>query len=255
MNEKDLTRFRKSPRPEFADVLYQRISEPMTERTLKSNVLPLRRMALALGLLLVTLLFTFIFSPAARAVANEQIRQIGALIFREAGSASVPTLEPTVAAPSAVDAPQPVSLMQEAARLAGFEVRAPRYLPADYVQEDGWSVAQRESGVYVVSSYRQRENDRFLLLNQTRYTAGTTFEQVYADNEVVSDVTVAGQEAVWISGRLMTDPEITSSEFAGEPPLQPTNWLVWQKGETVYTLFGNGLAQDEMIRIAESLAP
>jgi len=255
MNEKDLTRFRKSPRPEFVDALYQRISEPMTEKTIKPNVLPRRRMALALSLLLVVLLFTFTFSPAARAIANEQIRQIGALLFREAGSDPVPTMEPTMAAPSPADAPHSVAQVQEAAGLAGFEVRAPRYLPAGYVQEDGWSVAQRESGVYVVSSYRQRENDRFLLLNQTRFAAGATFEQVYADNEAVTNVTVAGQEGVWISGRLMTDPEVAEVEPGGEPPLQPTNWLVWQEGEIVYTLFGNGLAQDEMIRIAESLVP
>lgn len=255
MNEKDLTRFRKSPRPEFADALYKRISEPMTDTSLKRNVIPMRRAAFALGLLLMALLFTFAFSPAARAAANEQIRQIGALIFREASDEPVVTAEPTMPAPSGADAPQHVALAQDAARLAGFEVRTPRYLPAGYVREGGWSVAQRESGMYVVSSYRKRENDRFLLFNQTRYTAGTTFEQVYADNEEVSDVTVAGQEAVWISGRLMADPGVVNWEEGSEPPLQPTNWLVWQEGEIVYSLFGNDLTQDEMMRIAESLAP
>lgn len=253
MNEKDLTRFRKSPRPEFADALYQRISEPMTEKTLKTSVLPLRRAALALGLLLVVLLFTLTFSPAARAVASEQIRRIGALIFREAGDEPTLAAEPTVSAPSAADAPRHVALAQDAARLAGFEVRAPRYLPAGYVQEGGWSVDRRESGVYVVSSYRHHGNDQFLLLNQTRYTAGTTFEQSYADNEQVSEIAVAGQKGIWISGRLMTDPEEMNREPAGEPHLQPTNWLIWQEGEIVYTLFGNGLTQDEMIQVAESL--
>lgn len=253
MNEKDLTRFRKSPRPEFADALYKRIREPMAEEISVRNVLPLRRAALALGLLLLVLLFTLTLSPAARAVANEQIRQIGALIFREAGSDPGPTVKPTVAAPSAADAPQPVTLAQDAARLAGFEVREPRYLPAGYVQEGGWSVDRRESGVYVASSYRHNGNDEFLLLNQTQYTAGTTFEQSYADNEQVSDVTVAGEDGIWISGRLMTDPQEVNGEPAGEPLLQPTNWLIWREGEIVYTLFGNGLTQDEMIQVAESL--
>jgi hypothetical protein len=254
MNDKDLTRFRKSPRPEFADALYQRISEPMTARSLKRHVFPARRAVLALGLLLLTLLFTFALSPTTRAIANEQIRQIGALIFREAGDESSLAAKPTVPAPSPADAPERVALVQDAARLAGFEVRALRYLPASYAQEGGWSVDRQESGVYVVSTYRDSGSNHFLILNQTRYTAGTEFEQVYADNEQVSEVTVAGQKAIWISGRLMSDPEDANTGPAGRPALQPTNWLVWQEGEIVYTLFGNGLTQDEMMQVADSLA-
>lgn len=156
-------------------------------------------------------------------------------------------------APSAAEAPQHAASPAAASRLAGFVVRNPAYLPGAYTQAGDWAVRVDDSGIYVVSSYRHADHDAFLVLNQTEYAVGASFEQLYGGNEELSDVTVAGQQGMWISGRLMTDPDAPPVDQGAEPRLQPTNWLVWQEGPITYTLFGNSLTQAEMVRVAESL--
>jgi hypothetical protein len=212
-----------------------------------------------MGLLGLLLLLTLLVSPAARAFADDQFRQIGALIFRHvdadpaSSNATATQPQPTVPAPGDTDPPQNTTLLEDASRLSGFAVLAPAYLPEGYQVDNVWSIDRQESGIYVVSSFRNGAKNQFLLLNQIQYVPGARFGQSYGDNEQLSDISVRGQEGVWISGRLMTDPTDHTVDLQTEPTLHATNWLVWQEGSITYALFGNGLSQAEMIKIAESL--
>lgn len=259
MNDDFLTRLRKPPRREFSDELYRRINKPMSEQHLRYDLLLFRRAALAIGILGLLIFLTLLMSPAARAFANEQFRQIGALIFRqiefdpEASEAAV-TSQPTIPAPGDATPPQNATLLEDASRLAGFTVLAPSYIPEGYQVDNVWSIDRRESGIYVVSSFRHDAKDQFLLLNQIEYAPGASFEEYLGDNEQLYDVSVRGAQGVWITGRLMTDPTDHTVEMQTEPTLHPTNLLLWQEGDITYALFGNGLSLSEMIRIAESLA-
>lgn len=259
MNEDFLVSMREPPRREFADDLYKRINRPMYEQRTSYTQFPFRRAALVLGVFGLLLIVILLVSPGARAFADEQFRQIGALIFRPLDTdrslaedqAAKP--QPTLPAPGDEDRPESTSLLEDASRLAGFEVLEPGYLPEGYQVNTVWSIDRRDSGVYVVSSFRNEAADQFLLLNQIQYTAGSNFEQTYGDNELLSDVTVGGTYGVWITGRLMTDPTDRTVGLQSDPVLHSTNWLVWQEGDITYTLFGNGLSQEEMIWVAESL--
>jgi hypothetical protein len=259
MNDDFLRRMRKPPRREFANELYKRINKPMSEQPSRYNLFHFRRAALAMGILGLLLILTLLISPAVRTFADQQFRQIGALIFRQADpdpaspEALHPTAQPTVAAPGDTNPPQNADLLEDAARLAGFPVLAPGYLPDGYQVDSVWSIDRRESGIYVVSSFRNESKTQFLLLNQIEYDPGASFEQTIGDNEQLSDLSVSGHKAVWITGRLMTDPTDHTVGIQDDPRLYPTNWLVWQEGDITYALFGNGLSQAEMIEIAESL--
>lgn len=253
MNDDEfLTQFREPPRREFAQELYERINRPMYKKSLP-NPLPFRRTALAFGTLLLILLATLTFSPQVRASAAEQIRQIGAFIFAPTENlerdASLP--QPTAAAPGESEV-QFATSPAEAARLAGFPVLAPTYLPQGYAQQGEWSIATSNEGIYVVTSYRPATGDDFLILNQTRFEPTTAFEQTYGSNETLHDTTVAGHPAVFISGRLMAHPDAAAG--AGQQPeLLATNWLVWEADGQTFSLYGTSLDQTEMVRIAESL--
>jgi hypothetical protein len=253
MNDDFLKEMRRPPRREFANALYERISQPMNQSSYRIEPFVLRRAALAMGAVSLLLLVTIMVSPAARAFAEAQFRQIGALIFRPAEVEPGPVPLPTVPAPGDTNPPQNATLLEDASRLSGFTVLAPGYLPAGYTVASVWSIDRQESGIYVVSSFRNDANNQFLLLNQIDYAPGASFEQSYGDNEQLSDVSVRGQTGVWITGRLMTDPTDHAPKLQGEPQLYATNWLVWQEGDITYTLFGNNLSQEEMVRIAESL--
>lgn len=254
MNDDFLTSMRRPPRREFANELYERISEPMTERRPIYSV-TLQRVVLGGAALAALLFLTLLVSPAARTFADEQFRQIGALIFRQEAldPATQATVQPTMPAPGDTDRPETTSLLDDASRLAGFRVLAPAYLPQGYLVKNVWSIDRRESGTYVVSSYRNETTDRFLLLNQILYAPGASFDQTIGDMEQISDVSVNGNEAVWIVGRQMTDPTDHTVDLQEMPTLYATNWLIWQAGDITYMLMGNDLDQGEMIRIAESI--
>jgi len=78
-----LTQQRKSPRREFATELYQRINKPMSKQS-AFNFFQGRRPALAFSALALLLVATLLFSPAVRTFAGDQLRQIGAFLFRPA---------------------------------------------------------------------------------------------------------------------------------------------------------------------------
>jgi hypothetical protein len=53
--------------------------------------------------------------------------------------------------------------LEDASRLSGFTVLAPDYLPQGHMVDNVWSIDRRESGIYMVSTFRDDTNNQFLL--------------------------------------------------------------------------------------------
>jgi hypothetical protein len=250
-----LTQFRKSPRREFATDLYQRINKPMPKQTAFNNI-ALKRAALVFGALALILFVTLLVSPPVRAFAGERIRQFGAIFLTpedaNSDSSGIAQPQPTIAAPPEITA-EFVNNPTEAAELADFAVLAPAYLPDGYSENRPWSVDKRDTGVYVVSSYGSKDGRQFLIMNQTRFDENARFEQSYGDNETVTDVMIGANAGVYLTGRLMAHPDLAVQVQYEETYLAPTNWLIWEANGITYSLFGNGLDQDALVQIAESL--
>lgn len=246
MNEDDfLTQFRETPRPEFADQLYRRINQPMT--TINTNKSPARRrLALTFALLSLLLVMLVLASPTARTLAADLVRQLGAITVAPADVESPAEPVPT-AAPPTNDAVTFARNVAEASAMAGFTVLQPGWLPAGYEASGDWSVASQGQGVIVVREYRAQQGEHFLIFNQYRYGSEDQFDQSYGSNETVTDVQVRGQQGLAISGRLMAHPDKVDVD-----PL-PTDWLMWEEDGVNFTLFGNELGHEALMRMAESL--
>ncbi len=132
----------------------------------------------------------------------------------------------------------------EISQVAGFEPLTPAYLPEGYSVQGPWSIVKFSESTGVYRQYRDASGQHFLVFNPVNHSADARFEQGYGDNETVTDIIIRGQTGVWITGRLYGD----SSET-----LQPTNWLMWVEQGINYTMYSNGLSQDEMVKVAESL--
>ena len=246
-----LTELRESPRREFVTELYQRINEPMYKKSAFN--IQWQRPALAFAALALVLAITLLISPAARAFAGNQLRQIGAFLLRPDDGSIPEEPRPTVPAPSESSV-QYADDMDAASALAGFAVLAPSYLPDGYAPQGSWSVDERDDTVYVTASFVDGNGRHFLLMNQTKFAENALFEQRYGVNETVTDVLVAGHTGVFISGRLMAHPSQAAQANDEQPDLLATNWLIWEVDGITYTLFGDGLGQSELIQIAESLS-
>lgn len=247
MNDDDfLTRLNEPPRKEFADQLYRRITEPMATPTQAqpSRRLAARRLAFAAAVLALFFAASLALSPAARAFAGDILRQIGAISVAPVTETSPVSTAPTAEPPQAGEA-QAAESAAEAARLAGFTFAAPAILPAGYEQDGAWSVMPQGAGVVAASSYRS--GDHFLFFNAYRYGAGDRFEQGLGPAEVAREVDVRGTTGLWITGRPMVHPDQPGSG------LLDTSWLLWEEDGINYTLWGDDLALDQALQVAESL--
>jgi hypothetical protein len=238
MNDEFLTKYRKAPPPEFAESLYQRINQPMQAQS-PSRVL--RPAALTLSLLAV-LGITLLLSPSARAFAQSLLKQIGGYTF-------------TQGVPDPLDAsrlPAPLHIVnsstsisieltsesliaddpESAGSLAGFTVRTPSHLPSEYVPMDGgWRITTEGNSTAVTNGYYDTTKNFFFLV-QWKFGEGDT--KSFTRQEI-EDVTVRGQSGVWIPS--------TANSAA----------LVWEENGITYSLIGNALSLDEMLKVAESL--
>lgn len=229
-----LVQFRKSPRPEFEQDLYARISKPM--KAARQLVLP-RRIALAFATLIAAVGIALVGLPSTEAFGDGLLRKIGAILFFS--DTAVPKAGPTAAPPTGLQV-QFATNAAEASRVAGFQVLAPAYLPGGYALEGQWSVFPQGQGMIAVSDYVSPAK-HFLHLDQFKPGSGDQYEEPLGSS---SEVSVRGQPGLWITGRQL-----------GNSPgsLIFTNWLMWEEKGVNYTLYGDTLTLDEMLRVAESL--
>lgn len=244
MNDEFLKQYRKSPRPEFAEDLYKRISKPMN---MQRSILAPRRLALAVTTLMAVFVVILVFSPSAKAFANTIFRKIGAIVLIDQSATNPSGLltspEPT-SPPPTVGPTYYAHSDSEIGDFAGFQPSTPTYLPKGYLAQGPWSIVQLDESVGVYREYRDASGEHFLIFNPVKHNESAYFEQGYGDNEKVTDVTVRGQPGAWITGRLF---EVSSGK------LIPTNWLMWAENDVNYTMYSDGLPLDEMVKVAKSL--
>ena len=252
MNDEFLKRYRRAPRPEFADRLYERIASPMhTQPPRRAG-----RLAWLTGAaMLASLCFALLLFPTARAFADGIWHQIGAYVFVQSGpepsdrrtqkqndmkaaAAAATAGKPAPAdatKQAALSAPAPVKAAEvsaaEASQQAGFTVLAPSYVPAGYVPNPGFVVDTQPEGVSVMTAYVGADNHGGIKLIEFKLAAGhDPISYAWPD---ARDVTVRGQPGLLLLG--------------------DTQSLIWEENGITFSLVGESLSQDELMKIADGL--
>lgn len=252
MNDDFLTRFRRSPRPEFAATLYKRINHPMS--TTNSTFPPaVRRVALALGVLLVLLTTTLVVSPAARAFSQTVLRQVGLITFTaetmpEPDERPLPTPNAT-STPIAFPRPQYASELEQVTSEAGFQPMLPAYLPEGYQQDklvamEYLSDASEHVAWGTSARYVTADGLQYLDVQQARFNTAQEFP--IGDTPIV-DVTVRGHEGVWL------EQALEAPEAIAEPPYNQVSILLWDEDGYTISIFTNSLPLEELLKVADSL--
>jgi hypothetical protein len=251
MHDEFLKRYRRAPRPEFADRLYERIAGPMhTQSPRRAG-----RLAWLTGAtMLASLGFALLLFPPARVFADGIWHQIGAYVLMQtppdpadkaqmkqeeikAAAAGQPlpddaTKQAALSAPAPTKVPA-ASTAAEASQQAGFAVLAPSYVPAGYAQDDGYRVAHESEGVTVMTVLVGTEHNGLKLLEFKLADGHAPVPLYWPDAQAL---TVRGQPAFMMPGE-------TGSTLS----------LVWEENGITITLIGEGLTQAEFIKVAEGL--
>jgi hypothetical protein len=228
MNDDFLTRFRKSPRREFSAALYERINTPMNTQR-KFTFKHLTFVAAAVLALFAALLF----SPSARAALQYLFRDIGGITYEQEVAPSTPVPESQVTI-----VPQETMLLAKAQEKLPYEIHLPAWVP------DGFTMAPSVRISYF--------GERFTPVEITWYgdNGGAIILMIgqpvnwQVDLDHLKEVQVNGQPAGLTGGGWDAD----SGQWTGD---QLT--LTWKRGEVMYQLNGNGLSEDEMLHVAESI--
>jgi hypothetical protein len=257
MNDEFLSNFQEPPRPEFAEALHQRITHPM-----KTQSMPLRRLATGFVLVALTLLLALVLSPGLRVYAQETLLRIGRLFisneptYAEQFEAKIHNGTPSaipVASPEPIEWQAPPLLsLSEASEQAGFSVAEIGNPPgalkmvARYVSlPDAVNPFTRVTTTYSSGSAN-------LVFSQTVYKPEAASPTLPVGEAPVAQVSIQGVKGVWIENlRLSTYVD----ENKRVVPLF-ANLLIWEKNGCEYWLQSNpGLSQAEMLAIATSIKP
>jgi hypothetical protein len=257
MNNQFLSSFQEAPRPEFAESLYAKINIPI-----KTQSMPLRRFTLGFALAALALALMFVFSPSARAYAQEIIYQIGRLFISH---------EPTYAeqfekkinsgTPTATADPKAVPLQWQAPPLLSVaEASAQAGLPISEIADlpEGMNIATRfvtlqdENNPFTQVTTTYNYGASSIVLSQTLYKPDAASQKLPVGESAVTQVTVQGANGLWIENmRLSTyvdDNNLVALKFASV--------LIWEKDGFEYWLQSTpGLSLDEMLNMANSVKP
>jgi hypothetical protein len=270
MDDNFLSNFREPPRPEFAEALYQRLNAPSQRLTLhkrikqfmESQTMLRKRLASGFSLALLILLAVLVFSPPARAYAQEIISRIGNLFISDAPTYAeqfenklqdglLPTSDPN-AEPEVIEWQPPTLLtVAEASSQAGFEVYELVDIPAEYeLISRGIMPPNEDERVIRVSATWQSPQGP-LVFSQTTWAEDAGPHTLPVGEAPAEKVSVQGVEGIWIEGlRLSTYVEnnAVAPKYA--------NLLIWQKDGFEFWLQSSaGLSQAEMLTIANSATP
>lgn len=245
-DEEFFEQFHEAPRAEFVTGVYKRINQPMN---VQAKPISIHQKALSLAVACFLMITTLLIYPPTRVQAFNFLRQIGVLTVTTTDEPD--TLAPTALPPDPAQKPVTASSAAEASELTGFQVLAPAWLPDGYSAEGGIGILPNGKGKIVGAGFANTAAGTFILIDQYRSGTGDSFADYVSGNETVQDIQVRGHEGVWITGRLMTNPTI--AEQQGEKALRGSNWLIWEENGIVYTIISDGLDQDAMLKLAESL--
>ena len=232
MNDNFLTRFRKPPRREFSEALYERITSDMnTQPNFKFRRLTF---AAAIGLALIAALA---FSPSAQAAISGLVRQIGGVTFfgpdeTEANQTAVPESEITVVPD------ERLSFADAQAKLP-YPISLPTWVP------DGFEMSSLVRITYFGSKYTPTEitwSGSDMMVGNIILTVGQPVDWL-VDTDHLQEVEINGQPGGLTSGNWDAD----NGQWGGNDQT-----LTWMKGDVQYRLSAR-LPVEDLIRIAESI--
>jgi hypothetical protein len=232
MDDDFLIQYRKPPRREFAEALYQRIS--------KENRIPFSlplisvKHSLAWGVAIVCLVFTVVLavSPDVRAQAGEIIKQIGRMTFQE-----TPHFPEELLSGGKTENWEETTLDQ--ARITHPDLKVPTWMPESFALQKVYVIPDND----LMLEWGNARGDKIQLV-ALRYGPRYT---VKAGSDSMKQVQVNGQPAALVYGSWNT---LTKQWMPSKYPV-----LHWQQDGFVYILVGGKVAAsvDNLIRIAESL--
>lgn len=245
MKDDFLYKFQKPPRKEFAAALYKRISQPMLTKPVT-----LRRLSFALVILLTALTLTLTFSPTARVLAANFLRQIGVLNIsdRPAGDPVLITSPSPEQAAQAQATATPItppsetkSELEIAVAQAGFLPFLTNQLPQGYVLDDIVAAQylddqQVPHGWGIFATYRTADGG-YLSIHTNRFDGRQ--QDVPMGGRQITDVEVNGKPGVWIE-------DFPSS---GET----IDTLLWEVDGYVLAIQSNQLTLEQVLELAKAL--
>ena len=232
MNDDFLTRFRKVPRREFSEALYERISTEMnTQRNFN-----IRRIMFAAAFCL-ALIAALAFSPTAQAALNRVVRQIGGITFfgpdeTEANQPPVPESQITLV-------PEERLSLSEARAKLPYAISLPTWVP------EGFTMGTSVRISYFGTKYTPVEIIWYgsdPMIGGFMLTVGQPVQWL-VDTDHLQEVQINGQPAGLTGGNWDAD----SGQWTGDDKT-----LTWMKGDVMYQL-SSRLPVEDLIRVAESI--
>lgn len=249
--------FRQAPRERFADELYRKIdSKAQPAFSFPRFIAP----GIALAVVLVGLML--VFSPPARAFAQNLIQQIGWLLISdeptyaeqyETKLRTATGVEEQVLTPVAVEWQAPGILsMEEAEDLAGFTVSEIAEIPRDFNLIIRTVTVPDELNPFTAVVTTYQSIGATLTLKQLSYSSGSGEQTLPVGDSPVSEVTVQDSRGFWIE-------KLRLSTFVDENnQVAPAyaNLLVWEKDGFQFWLQSTpGMPLEQMLKIANSIQP
>ncbi len=241
MNDDFISRLRATPRPEFAEALYHRISQE-SRRPLHAlgNPTPAKRLAWGLAALCLAFTLSWLGFPQVRAAVGEAVRRIGAIQVWETEEHPYPGGQVKVISPRLVS-------LAEAQNLFGDKLALPAWVPVGFTLKDEVQIyGDGDVPVGIELTWENTSSHRSIDL----YLAYST--QDFVPTEIVGtgsveEVLVNGEPAALVRGAWNS----TTHEWGATELVH----LHWAKGEVAYQLLmGEGtIPIEDLVRMAESM--
>ncbi len=263
MDDNFLNRFRKSPRPEFAEALFRRINQPIKTN---KNQLRFRLLTASVSVILlaVVLLFT---STQVRAFAQEIVRFF---IPAQDNAFSLPSqdVSPTIVATPVLHEPALAGCEDAAASLSyrcavgsaetilGFDIKE---LSSD---PDGFSFVSASANTIqssIILTYA-REGGELVITEIQGVSPASVWEETWGavPTASVEKVKIKDFDGEYVRGMFVVKSQ-TGTEAVWEPDA-PVQRLRWLEGDMLLEIQMNGLPGDDeaigkdwLISLAESL--
>jgi hypothetical protein len=242
MNDDFLYQLREPPRPEFADALYRRISQP--KPTPLSSFLAPKRLAFASLILFLALGLLLALSPDVRAQVGDVIKRIGVFSFKETDQF------PEIRKNTIYLHGELVSL-EQAKTMVSYTLRIPTWVPAGFIVDKDVRVTKDEDvggtrifvpAVPVTITWRRGQGIPIAL---TQQLANGPVGPGQVGPGSVEEVKVHGEPAALVRGVWNAQTQTWS---------QSSQTLFWRKDGIDYSLDAPlDITTNDLVRIAESL--
>lgn len=240
MNDDFLYQLRRSPRQEFADALYGKISQrrPLFA-SLGTSFSKGRRAALALIASCLVLMAGLGASPTLRAAVGEAIRHLGRIPIWETDQH--PFLE---GGERVTSCPQTVSLAEAQTTLG--ELPLPGWVPEGFVLQDKVQLCEGDQGRRVGLTWEHAASRRSVSL-LAEYLNQDFIPAEIVGSGGVEEVTVHGEPAALVRGAWNPTTKTWSAKGLVH--------LRWSRGQVIYQLITmeGALSTEELVRMAESV--